>query len=152
MIEVGPRSLVGPILMSHSTPCLTRLRRTSLITLGCALSFASVPLLSLNAADAPASSAKMDKAAALPLTATFEKIAGAEEGPYSLKLKNTSKETLTVSAKILLSVAFHAESKARMIPEHAIKPGESYSIPGLVAEDKVTVMAKGFAPLELVVK
>lgn len=94
----------------------------------------------------------MEKAPALPVTATFEKTTGAEEAPYSLKLKNTSKETITVSAKILLSVAFHADSKARMVSEHAIKAGETWSIPGLAAEDKVTVMAKGFAPLELVVK
>lgn len=139
--------------MLHSTPSITRLCKRAVLTLGCAVSLFGLSF-SLHAADAPASGAHdpMDKSKPLPMTATFEKVAGSEDAPYALKLKNDSKESLTVSAKILLAVAYHAENKARMIPEHTVKAGESWSIPGLAADDKVTVTAKGYAPLQLTVK
>jgi hypothetical protein len=122
--------------------------RKVLFVLGSALSFALVQSPTLRAAD----EMKADKAPAAPLSATFEKVADAENGPFVLNLKNDSKEAVSAKAKVLLSVAFHAESKARQVPEQVIKPGKTWSIKDLAAGDKVVVHAKGFAPLELIVK
>jgi hypothetical protein len=88
----------------------------------------------------------------LPLTSTFEKVANAENGPFVLKVKNTSTTALKVNTRVLLSVSFHAESKARKLPEHTIEPGQVWSIPDLSAADKVIITAEGFAPLEIVVR
>jgi len=93
-----------------------------------------------------------DKAPALPMTATFEKVASTEKPPFVLKLKNDSKAALKVSAKVLLSVAAHNADKARMVPAEVVAPGATMKIADLAALDKVTVMADGFAPLELEVK
>ena len=92
-----------------------------------------------------------DKAASLPLTASFEKVANAEAGPYVLKLENTSKEAIKASAKVLTSTPSHADRKVREVPEHVVEPGQVWSIADLAAGDKVTVTAPGFAPLELTV-
>jgi hypothetical protein len=78
-------------------------------------------------------------------------VTGGENGPYVLKVKNTSADTLKVSAKILLAVAFHADNKAKLVPEHAIAAGDTWSIADLAAADKVILTATGFAPLEIVV-
>ncbi len=123
--------------------------RTALIVSGCLLGLVFLQIPALKAADA-APSCPACKAGCLPLTSTFEKATG-ETGPYILKLKNDSKDTIKASAKVLLSVAFHADNKARMVPEHAIDPGQTWTIPGLAATDKVTITAKGFSPLELTV-
>ena len=125
--------------------------RTALIALGCAFTLALVSMPALKAADAAAVPPPADKAPSLPLTATFEKGTGAERGPYVLKLTNASKDALKVNAKILLSVAFHGDSKARNLPEHVIDPGQTWIIPDLAAADKVIITAQGFAPLELTV-
>ena len=93
-----------------------------------------------------------DKAPALPMTATFTKAASAEKPPFVLNLKNDSKAALKVSAKVLLSVVAHNADKARMVPAEVVAPGHTMTISGLAALDKVTVMADGFAPLELEVK
>ena len=130
---------------------LSPARRTVAVALSCVLAFAPVMIATLRAADAPALQPMADKAPTLPVTATFEKGANTETGPYVLKLANTSKDALTVSVKVLLSVAFHADSKARIVPEHTIAAGETWSVSGLAAADKVVVSAKGFAPLELTV-
>jgi hypothetical protein len=116
--------------------------KIAMIALGCTLGLAVVPLPSARAADA---------APSLPLTATFEKSMDQEGGLYVLNLKNVSSDTLKVTTKVLLSVAFHADSKARNIPEHAIDPGQVWTIPNLAAADKVIITAKDFAPLELTV-
>ena len=125
--------------------------RTALLALGCAFSLALVPISTMNAADTATLQPLADKAPSLPLTATFEKVTGGEKGPYVLKLTNSSKDSIKVTAKVLLAVAFHADSKARNIPEHAIGPGQVWSISDLVATDKVIISAAGFAPLELTV-
>jgi hypothetical protein len=91
-----------------------------------------------------------DKAPSLPVTTSFAKADG-EDGPYVLSVKNTSGSSISVSAKVLLSVYFHADSKAKNIPAHAIDAGQTWTIPGLAASDKVTLSADGFAPLELTV-
>jgi hypothetical protein len=124
--------------------------RIALIALGCAC-LAIVQMPALKAADAAATTPMAIKAPSLPLTATFDKVVGAEKGPYVLKLKNDSKAELKVTAKILLSVAFHMGSKHWDLPEHVIASGQVWSIPDLSAGDKITVTAEGYAPLELVV-
>ena len=45
-----------------------------------------------------------------------------------------------------------AADKARMVPAEVVAPGATMKIADLAALDKVTVMADGFAPLELEVK
>jgi hypothetical protein len=132
-------------MKSSTCPALFR---SALIALGFALGLAVVAIPALKAADA----AMADKALSLPLTATFEKVAGAETAPYVLTLKNDSMKAVNASAKILLAVAFHAEAKARNVPECVIDPGKTCSIKDLAAGDRVVVSAKGFAPLELTVK
>jgi hypothetical protein len=116
--------------------------------LACVLALAQAP--SARAADATMNSLE-DKAPSLPLTASFAKVTDPETGPYVLSLKNTSDGALKVTVKVLLSVYFHADSKARNIPEHAIGAGETWTVPGLAAADKVTVSASGYASLELTV-
>jgi hypothetical protein len=92
-----------------------------------------------------------DKLPSAPLAVSFDKVTDSEAGPYVLKLKNTSGDAVTASAKIFPSVTIHSDTKERDLPEHVIAAGESWSIPGLAATDKVTVDAKGFAPLEITV-
>ena len=113
-------------------------RRSALLALACAFGLALVSVPALQAADK-----------ALPLTATFEKVASTEGTPFVLHLKNDSKATLKVSAKILLSVVHHAMDKARVLPEHTLEAGQSWTIADLSADDKVIVSAAGFAPLEI---
>ena len=124
-------------------------RRTALLALACAVSLAFIAAPALQAADAPKAAA--DKAPALPVTTSIEKVTGGENGPFVLKVKNVSKDSLKVTAKVLLAVAFHADNKARNVPEHAIAAGQEYSIADLAAADKVVLTAAGFAPLEVAV-
>jgi hypothetical protein len=139
------------MITSNTSSTCSAICRTALIALGCAFSLAIVPTPALKAADAAAVQTLTDKAPCLPLTAAFEKIAGAENGPYVLKLTNVSKDPLKISTKVLLSVAFHGSTKTRDVPDHVIDPGQVWTIPDLAATDKVTITAEGFAPLELVV-
>ena len=125
--------------------------RKVLLALGCALGFAIPSVPALQAADTVTLQPLADKGAALPVSYTFDKVTGGENGPYVLKVKNTSADTLKVSAKILLAVAFHADNKAKLVPEHAISAGDTWSIADLAAADKVILTATGFAPLEIVV-
>jgi len=90
-------------------------------------------------------------APALPVTTSFEKVAGTEGAPYVLMVKNTSQDTLTVTAKVLLSVTFHAENKARNLPAQGIEAGKEWKISDLSADDKVILSAPGFATLEVTV-
>jgi hypothetical protein len=92
-----------------------------------------------------------DSAPALPVTTSFEKVTGAEGAPYVLTIKNTSQDTLTVTAKVLLSVTFHAENKARNLPAQGIDAGKEWKISDLSADDKVILSAPGFATLEVTV-
>jgi hypothetical protein len=124
--------------------------KMSLGALSCAFALALVQSPAARAANSAAMNALDDKATALPLAATFAKTEG-EDGPYVLSLKNTSDSSVKVSVKILLSVYFHADSKAKNIPEHAIDAGQVWTIPGLAANDKLIVTGAGFAPLELTV-
>ena len=139
------------MIISNTPSIRSVLRRTALIVLGCACSLVIVPISALKATDTAAAQPPADKAPSLPLTATFEKVTSGENGPYLLKLKNDSKDAIKASAKVLLSVAFHADSKARNVPEHVIDAGQVWTIPGLAAADRVTITAEGFAPLDLTV-
>jgi len=138
------------MIISNTSSTRSALGRTALLALGCAFSLALVQIPAVKAADTAALQPLADKAPALPLTATFEKTAG-ENGPYVLNLKNDSKDAITASAKIVLSVVVHNAAKEKNLPGHVIDPGTVWTIPGLAAGDKVTVTADGFAPLELTV-
>jgi hypothetical protein len=116
---------------------LIRSRRSVLLTVACAFGLMLLPLATLQAADKP-----------LPLTPTFEKAASGE-APFVLKLKNDSKDTLKLSAKVLLSVVNHAMDKARLVPEQSVEAGHALTIKDLTADDKVIVSAAGYAPLEV---
>ncbi len=133
--------------------CSTHLamRGSALMALSCALCLAIVQIPAVKAADAVALRPVEDKAPSLPLSYSFEKVTDGENGPYLLKLKNTSNDAVRASAQILSSVASHENSKVRNIPEHAIDPGQVWTIDELAATDKVTISATGFAPLELTV-
>lgn len=119
--------------------------------LAAAILVCAAPVASLRADSSSAAAEKSEKAHKLPLSHKVEKSADANSGPYTLTLKNKSKESLKVSAKILLAVAFHAESKAKTLPEHTLAAGESWTIPELAKDDKVILSAAGFAPLEVTV-
>jgi hypothetical protein len=137
------------MISSKTSVTRSTIRRAALIALGCAFSLAIVPMPALQAAD---TAPKADKSPILPLTTTFEKVAVTDNGPpFVAKLKNDSKGDLAVTTKVLLSVAFHANDKARNLPEHVIKAGQTWTVPDLAANDKLIITAKGFAPLELTV-
>jgi len=123
----------------------------ALLALGCAFCLSVAPIAAAEAADAAVLQRLEDKAPSLPLTYSFEKVADAESGPYVLKLKNVSSDPIKATAQVTPSVTFHANSKVRNVPEHVIDPGQVWTITELAATDKVTVSAKGFAPLELTV-
>lgn len=120
------------------------LRSSSLLRGLCALALvaglAFVAAPTINAAD---------KAPALPLKASFEKVTSSEGTPYVLHLKNESKESLKVSGKVLLAVVHHAMDKARPVAEETVAAGASMTIKGLSAEDKVILHAAGHETLEI---
>ena len=121
-----------------------------LLALACAASFVLVQIPALKA-DTATLRPLADAAPSLPLASSFEKVTGAENGPYVLKLKNTSATAVKASAKVLLSVFSHSDSKARLISDHVVDPGQVWTISDLSAGDKVVVTAAGFAPLEITV-
>jgi hypothetical protein len=139
------------MIKTKTSPARLRILLSAALSAGCALALAISSGPTLRASGAPALQALDDKAPALPLTATFTKVEGAESGPYVLKLENTSKDALKVTAQVLTSLPSHAEHRTRDIPEHVIEAGQAWSIPDLAATDKVTVRSPGFAPLELTV-
>ncbi len=113
-------------------------RRSALLAVACTFALALVSAPALQAADK-----------ALTLTPTFEKVASTEGTPFVLHLKNDSKDTLKLSGKVLLSVVNHSADKARVLPEHTLEAGQSWTIPNLSGDDRVLVSAAGFAPLEV---
>jgi hypothetical protein len=121
------------------------------VAMGGALLLTGVKATSANTLEPSSLRALDDALPAAPLAVTFDKVTDGEGGPYVLKLKNTSSDSITVSAKIFPSVTIHTDTKERNLPERALAAGDVWSIPGLAATDKVTVNAKGFAPLEIVV-
>jgi len=125
------------------------LSKIALVVMGCALSLVLLPVSALKATENVALQPLANKA--LPLSHSFEKVAG-ENGPFVLKLTNTSNDSVKVSVQVLLSVYSHATTKARNLPEQAIAAGKDMTIPQLVALDKVIIKAEGFETLELTVK
>lgn len=93
-----------------------------------------------------------DKAAPLPLKVTFRQShKGEDAGLFTLRLKNTSEQSVTASASIVVSVPVHNSPKIREEPAQEIKPGKTWSIKQLASGDKITVKADGFEPLEVTV-
>jgi hypothetical protein len=135
---------------SMKTPRAPYFLKIGFLALGCVLCAALSQTSDLKAADT-GTFRSLDDMAVLPVTTSFEKVADAERGPYVLNVKNTSKDSILVSVKVLLSVADHAEAKARVITDHAIDADQVWSIADLSAGDRVTLTAKGFAPLEITV-
>ena len=122
--------------MNTSSPS----RRSNLFTVACALGLMLLPIASLHAAD---------KAPALPVTSSFEKLAHPERAPLVMKVTNNSKESLAISGKVLLAVVHHAMDKARVLPESTLKAGETMTVTELSPEDKVILSAHGFETLTL---
>jgi hypothetical protein len=112
---------------------------------------ATSPSKSLAGQDSPSLVRLDDKAPALPLAVSFDKVSDPEAGPYVLKLKNTSMDAITVSGTVYPSVGIHSDTKEKKLPEHQLAAGDTWSIPGLAATDKVKIEAKGFADLNITV-
>ncbi|HVZ63996.1 MAG TPA: hypothetical protein VG936_05355 [Lacunisphaera sp.] len=108
-----------------------------------------VALLTLAFVFAPAAQAAEP---ALPVTPKIEKTKATDHPPFVLTLKNDSKATLKLSAKVLLSVVAHNADKARAVPAQDVAAGATMKIADLAAMDKVIVTADGYAPLEIEVK
>jgi hypothetical protein len=125
--------------------------RTAAVALACLAGLSASPSKSLASQDSPGLARMDDKAPALPLAVTFDKVANAEAGPYVLKLKNTSTEAITVSGTLYPSVGIHSDTKEKKLPEQKIEAGDTWSIPGLAATDKLKIEAKGFADLNITV-
>lgn len=101
-------------------------------------------------ADAKAADAAAAKAPALPVTTAVEKgEPGENGGPFVLKVTNSSKTTLHVSAVIVWSVASHNRANTIKMPAHELAAGASWAISDLAANDHVTLSAEGHAPLEV---
>lgn len=140
-------------MITFTTPTSPRsaLARAAFASLVLALALTFSAGSALLAADAPAKKIAAEKAAPVPLKATFEKVKDGENGPYILHLKNDSKTPIKATAKILLSVFFHADAKAKHLPEETVAAGKTWTLSGLAANDKVIITADGFSPLELTV-
>jgi hypothetical protein len=119
------------------------------LALGSVFSLAFVAAPALRAADEPTAPAAVKT---LPVKTSIKKSKKDTGSVFELKVKNESGEALSVSAQVLLSVAFHATNKARNLPAHTLKPGKSWHIKELSAEDKVILTAEGYAPLEVTIK
>jgi hypothetical protein len=59
--------------------------------------------------------------------------------------------TLKLSVTITPSVVFHADAKVKTLPEHPVEAGQVWTIKDLAAGDKLSVVAEGFAKLDLTV-
>ena len=126
----------------------TVLNRASLVALACSLGIALLPLPAMRAADAASLAPLDDHLQPVPLASSVDKADG-DNGPYVLSLKNTSGDSIRASGTVQLSVASHGDKKTRDIPEHVVGRAEVWTINGLAAGDKVTIMAQGYSPLEV---
>ena len=138
-------------MIISTTSLLSSGRRTALLVLGVALALGTISLTNLRGVDAAMPGG--EKMPALPVSTSIAKgQPGERGGPFVLSVKNDSQDTLKVSGKILLAVAYHMNTKNVDLPEHALAAGETWTISDLAAGDKVTLMAPGSASLEVVVK
>jgi hypothetical protein len=133
----------------NTSPTRPALRRIAALLLG-AIALAIAPLCS-KATDTLSPQALADKAPALPVTTSFAKgdKAGPNGGVYVLTVENTSAKELKVSATVVVSVSSHDRPRTREVPAMVIAPGKAATIDDLVALDKVTLKAEGYAPLEV---
>jgi hypothetical protein len=127
------------------------IRKSALLAMTCIFGLALVQASGLKASDSTTLVSLDDKAPALPLAVTFDKVENAEAGPYVAKLKNTSSDTITVSGTYYPSVGIHSDTKEKKLPEQKLEAGATWSIPGLAATDKLTIEGTGFAPLNITV-
>lgn len=128
------------------------IRKVALIGFGCLVGLALMQARTATASQSAALVALDDKAApALPIAVTFDKVDSSEAGPYVAKLKNTSADSITVSGTYYPSVGIHSDTKEKKLPERKLEAGETWSIPGLAATDKLTIEGTGFAPLNITV-
>jgi hypothetical protein len=123
----------------------------ALLALACALVIAAAQTQATAATENAVLRPLADESPSLPVTTTFEKSADADSGPYVLKVLSVAKDTLVVNAKIVASVVSHGDTKERNLPAHTLEVGQTWSITGLAATDKVTLTAKGYASVELTV-
>jgi hypothetical protein len=135
---------------SKVTAVRSALNKAASIALGCALALMFIQFPATRAADFTALRPLADTLPSVPFTSSFDKADG-DNGPFVLSLKNTSGDPIKASGSVLLSVAVHNNAKTRDIPEHTVGRAEVWTIPGLAAGDKVTIVAAGFSPLELTV-
>jgi len=135
--------------MNTSTSSSFRVGAVLALGLALATAFVSAPALRAQADSTPSAAANLPS---LPLSASFAKASSGDDAPYVLTLKNESTSSVKACAKIVLAVAFHADSKAKMVPAHAIGPGETWTISDLAKGDRVVISADGFAPLQLSVE
>jgi hypothetical protein len=127
------------------------LRTATIAALGCLVGFSVVPSRGVAGQDTPGLARLDDKAPALPLAVSYDKVTDSEAGPYVLKLKNTSMDAITVSGTVYPSVGIHSDTKEKKLPERKIEAGDTWSIPGLAATDKVKIEGKGFSDLNVTV-
>lgn len=141
--------------MSKLTPiCALILARSRVLAFAACILFVST--LPVSAGVDAAAAARADKPvatpAAAPLKVTFKKDAsGKNEAPMILILKNESKQALSVSGTVAVSVVVHNRPKTRAIPVQSVAAGAEMKIDNLAAEDKVVLETAGFAPLTVVV-
>jgi hypothetical protein len=101
---------------------------------------------------AGAAMAEKPALAVAPWKASFKKEAsGKNEAPMVLMLKNDSRQALTVSGTITLSVVVHNRPKSRDLPSQTVAAGAVLTIDNLAPDDKVTLNTAGFAPWMVVV-
>lgn len=110
---------------------------------------ASLSLVAVANVSADTAAPRADHAKVLPLSHTFAKVESHEGTPFVLKLKNDSHDALKLHGKVLLAVVNHAMDKARKLPEQNLAAGETWTVTGLTADDKVIVSADGYADLEI---
>ncbi|HRE06175.1 MAG TPA: hypothetical protein PKX00_11235 [Opitutaceae bacterium] len=141
--------------MSKHTPICARILASRHVLAFSACMLTSVTLSVSVGADG-AATARADKPATAlataPWKASFKKEAsGKNEAPMVLLLKNESKQALTVSGTITLSVVVHNRPKTRDLPSQTVAAGAVLTIDNLAPDDKVTLNTTGFAPWSVVV-
>ena len=140
--------------MKNPTTILSRLiiRGLPLLSLSVALLLPLVPSRAAPASDNPTSKSTSDKAAKLPLDPVFKKeTSGESKGLYILTLKNVSEHPVKVGGTIAQSVVSHSRPKTITLEVQTIAPGKTRKIEQLAAQDKLTLTAEGFEPLDLTV-
>ena len=152
-VRLNPNTRIPVLTPMKPSPSIVRPAKfsTALLALACALCLGAMPVPAATAADTPMLRSLDDKAPALPLTPTFKKVDTGEDGPCELILENVSKDTIKASGKLYPSVGIHSDTKEKTLSEHVLAPGDTWTIPGLAATDKLTIIADGYAPLELTV-